>query len=195
MNSIARAAVSLILFPLLGSIFSCLFALAAMRGTFIKWETIGRPTTTDSIKLIRMDYVESASGDVYEFQYSPECRSNCWLKIETLPPLLDAVDLLPLENCNDSFDIPSVRHFSDSVIECRRSGTGIRLKVQAIDRAGNVQMWRKGQDDFGDPLMLVASPFLGAIYGLIPAVILTVIVLLRVAILHWTGRRRMGRRS
>jgi hypothetical protein len=189
MNTIARAAVSLILFPFLGSIFSCLFALAALRGTFTKWEMLGRPDTTASIKLVRMDYVKSATGDLYKFQYSPECTSNCWVKVETLPPILDALDSLPLENCNDSFDIPSVRRFSDSVIECKRSGTGILLKVQAIDDTGNVQMWRKGHDDFGDPLMLVSSPFLGAIYGLIPAVILTAIVSLRVAILHWTHQR------
>src|SRR5687767_1958031 len=127
MNSIARAAVSILLFPLLGSIFSCLFALAALRGTFTKWEMLGRPATTDSIKLIRMDYVQSTTGDIYELQHSPECTSNCWVKVETLPPVLNVADSLPLEDCKDSFDIPSVRHFSDSIIECRRWGTGILL--------------------------------------------------------------------
>jgi hypothetical protein len=164
-----------------------------MRGTFTKWEMLGRPTTTDLIKLIRMDYVQSATGDIYQFRYPPECTSNCWAKVETLPPVLDTVNSLSLQNCNDSFDMPSVRHFLDSVSECKRWGTGILLKVQAIDEAGNVQMWRKGQDDFGDPLMLVSSPFLGAIYGLILAIILTVIVSLGVVIRNSTRHTRVSR--
>ncbi len=176
MSSSKRVALLFVLLPLLGSIFSCLFFSARMRGTFTKWEMLGRPTSTP-IKLIRMDYVESATREIYKFQYTERCTSNCWVKVETLPPALDTIDLLPIENCNQSFNIPSVHRFADSVIECKRWGTGILLTVQAIDQAGNVQMWRKGQDDFGDGLMVLMSPAIGAILGFVATILVFIVIL------------------
>ncbi len=147
-----------------------------MRGTFTKWEVLSRPVATPN-KLLRLNYVQTVTGDIYEYQYTQTCTSGCWAKVNTLPARLDANILLPLKDCEDAFDIPSVNRFSDSVIECRRSGTGISLMLQAIDRDGNIQMWRKGQDDFGDPIMLLMSPFVGAILGFVITIVVLMVIL------------------
>jgi hypothetical protein len=195
MKLIKGTALLLIILPLLGSVFACLFFWAVMRGTFTKWEILSQPATTP-VKLIRMNYVQTITGDIYEFQYSEQCPNRCWVKVDTVPPMLDTMDMLPLEDCKSSFDFPSVNRFSDSVIECWRWGPGIRLDAQAIDRDGNVQMWQKGIDDFGDPLLLTASPILGAVGGFILALLLLVIVLVRALIVYWPRQRtRPVRRS
>ena len=194
MKLIKGTALLLIILPLLGSVFACLFFWAVMRGTFTKWEILSQRATTP-VKLIRMNYVQTITGDIYEFQYSEQCPNRCWVKVETAPPLLNTMDLLPMESCRRSFDIPSVSRFSDSVIECWRWGTGIRLDVQAIDREGNVLMWQEGQDDFGDALMLTSSPILGAVSGFVLALLLLVIVLIRALIVYWPRQRtRLVRR-
>jgi hypothetical protein len=195
MKLIKGTALLLIILPLLGSVFACLFFWAVMRGTFTKWEILSQPATTP-VRLIRMNFVQTITGEIYEFQYSEQCPNRCWVKVETVPPMLDTTDLLPMESCQRSFDIPSVSRFSDSVIECWRWGTGIRLDVQAIDREGSVLMWQEGQDDFGDALMLTSSPILGAVSGFILALLLLVIVLVRALIIYWPRQRtRPGRRS
>lgn len=137
-----------------------------------------------------MNYVETITGDIYEFQYSEQCPNRCWVRIDTVPSLLDSMELIPIENCKDTFDIPSVERFSDSVIECNHWGPGVRIDIQAIDRNGNIQMWQKGIDDFGDPLMLAYSPVIGAVGGLILAILLFVIALVRGLIIYWPGRRK-----
>jgi len=134
---IKRTALLLIILPLVGSIFSCLYFTARIRGTFTEWEAIGRPDTMP-IKLIQMNYVQTKNGDIYEYQYEygKPCKNNCWIKVDTIPPILNRDELLPLENCQNSLDVPSVGHFSDSVIECWRWGTGTRLDIQAIEKTG-----------------------------------------------------------
>jgi hypothetical protein len=51
------------------------------------------------------------------------------------------------------------------------------LDVQAIDNDGNVQMWQKGQDDFGDGITLLMSPFIGAISGFVLTVVVLMVIL------------------
>ena len=194
MKLIKGTALLLIILPLLGSVFACLFFWAVMRGTFTQWEIPSQPATTP-VRFIRMNLVQTITGEIYEFQYSEQCPNRCWVKVETVPPMLDTTDLLPMESCRRAFDIPSVSRFSDSVIECWRWGTGIRLDVQAIDREGNVLMWQEGQDDFGDALMLTSSPILGAVSGFVLALLLLVIVLIRALIVYWPRQRtRLVRR-
>jgi|SRR5688572_27152047 len=188
MKLIKVSALLLIILPLLGSVFACLLFWAVMRGTFTKWEMPSQPVTTP-VELVRMNVVKTITGEIYEFQYSEQCPNRCWVKIETVPPVQDTMDLLPLTSCQRSFDIPSVNRFSDSVIECWRWGTGIRVEVQAIDREGNLLMWKEGQDDFGDALMLTNSPLFGAIGGLILAFLLFVIALVRGLIIYWPRQR------
>ena len=190
MKLIKSTALLLIILPLLGSIFSCLYFLAVMRGTFTRWEILDSPPTVP-VKLLRMNYVRTVTGDVYEFQhsYNEPCAGNCWLKVNSPPPISNPEYLLPLKDCQSSFDIPSVARFSDSVIECWRWGPGIHLDIQAIDHDGNVLMWQKGQDDFGDPLMLTTSPIFGAVGGFLLALLLFVIALVRGLIMYWPHRR------
>jgi hypothetical protein len=187
MDSTKRIALLFILLPILGGVFSCLFFSARMRGTFTKWESLGRPIKTPN-KLIRMNYVETVSGDIYEFQYAETCTSNCWVKVDSLPPRFDEMELLPLDACDRAFDIPSVNHFSNSVIECWRWGTGIRLDVQAIDRDGNIQMWSKGQDDFGSGLLVLMSPIIGVVLGFITAIIVLIVLLFRDSVVSLVSR-------
>jgi hypothetical protein len=190
MKLVKGTALLLIILPLLGSIFSCLYFWAVMRGTFTKWEILDSPPKTP-VKLLRINYVQTVTGDVYEFQhsYNEHCANNCWMKVDSLPPILNPEDLLPLKNCQSSFDLPSVARFSDSVIECWRWGPGIRLDAQAIDHDGKVLMWQKGQDDFGDPLMLTSSPIFGAVGGFLLALLFFVIALVRGLIIYWPRQR------
>ena len=188
MKFIKVTALLLIILPLLGSIFACLFFWAVMRGTFTQWEIPSQPATTPA-KFIRMNVVETITGEIYEFQYSEQCPNRCWVKVETVPAMQDTMDLLPLESCERSFDIPSVNRFSDSVIACWRWGTGIGVEVQAIDREGNVLIWQEGQDDFGDALMLTNSPLFGAAGGFILAFLFFVIALVRGLIIYWPRQR------
>lgn len=196
MKLIKRTAVLLILFPLIGSIFSCLFFLARMRGTFTKWEMLGKPTTTP-VKLLQMGYVQTVTGDIYQFQSfsAASCTNNCWVMVNSIPQSPNTTEMLPLEDCQSSFDLPSVHRFSDSIIECWRWGPGIRVGIQAIDRNGNIQSWHKGIDDFGDPLLLVTSPILGGIGGFVVALLFFVLALIRGLIIYWPHQRRRSIRK
>jgi len=194
MKLVKSTALLLIILPLIGSIFACVFFWAVMRGTFTKWEILSQPASTP-VKLIRMNFVQTITGEIYEFQYSEQCPNRCWVKVETVPSILNTTDLLPIENCRRSFDIPSINRFSDAVIECWRSGTGIRVDVQAINREGNIQMWQEGQDDFGDALMLTTFPVFGAFGGLLIALILFIIVLIRAVIVNRPQRKTRTTRT
>jgi len=143
-----------------------------------------------------MNFVQTITGEIYEFQYSEQCPNRCWVKAETVPSILNTTDLLPIENCRRSFDIPSINRFLDAVIECWRSGTGIRVNVQAINREGNIQMWQEGQDDFGDALMLTTTPLFGVVVGFVLALLILIIALIRVLIIYWPRQRtRPARRD
>ena len=194
MKLIKGTALLLIILPLLGSIFACLYSLAAIRGTAAKWETLASPPTTP-VRLIRINYVETITGDIYEFQHSEQCPKRCWVKVDAVPPLSDSPETIFIEDCEDTFNIPSVKRFSDSAIQCTLWGTAVRVEIQAIDHNGNMQTWQERFGNSGDPLMLYYFPIIGAVGGFFLALLFFVIALVRGLIIHWPGRsRRPARR-
>ena len=165
MTPLKRVIWLIFVLPIVGGVVSTVYTVAKMRGSFNSWQSLGKPNTSD-ISLISIDYVEDSKGTIYKYQYETNCVNDCWIEVDALPPNSNQLDLLPFEDCEQAFNLPSLDSYSDSITECIRWGTGILVTIQAIDYTGNVIMWQKGHDDFGDVINFIISPLWGSAGGL-----------------------------
>ncbi len=154
----------LILFTIAGSIIVYFDDLAFLNGWYEKWEPIGKPPSK-VIKLIGLDYVQTESGDTYQYIYAPDCNNNCWVKSDN--PQLNTKFWIPLESC---VDLPSLDNFVESKAVCELWGPGTSLTVNAIDQNGIVYSWNHR---VGESFTYLLAPYVGAFCGfLIGSVVL-----------------------
>lgn len=129
----------LVLFSIVGAIIMYLYYSAELSGFFEKWESLGKPPDRVT-KLIGLRYVQTESGEVYQYTSQPNCRDNCWLKVDTTPDLHTEFQL-PIDGCIN-FNSPSVKNYVDSIAICEWWGNGKSLTVDALDKSGEIYSWR-----------------------------------------------------
>jgi len=166
------------LFPILGAVISIVYYNALQQGAFVKWISLGKPSADRVVRVISVDYVETASGDIYRYEYVNTNKGN-WVKSEEVPLALDTE--LPIGECMDAYKLPSLHRFIDSKMACEQWGVGIYLTIMAVDDVGNVYLWGKGIGEY-DGMLILASPFIGAVMGFVVAILVLIIVLLIAAI-------------
>ena len=150
----------LALFSIVGAMVMYLYYSAELGGFFEKWEPLGQPPGR-VVKLIGLRYVQTKSGDIYQYTSELNCIDNCWLKVDTASDLHTEFQL-PINAC---VDLPSVKNYVDSVAICERWGNGKSLTVDALDQNGEVFSW---QHRFMAPYLYdFILPCVGAIIGFI----------------------------
>jgi hypothetical protein len=163
----------LILFSFAGAILVYLYGLASLDSAFVKWESLGMPPSK-AMKVAALGYVQTKSGDIYQYVYYSGCQDNCWIKSDTAPS--DSEYWLPLNQCGE---LPSLENFIDYKAVCEYYGTGLSLAITAIDNNGFVYSWDDKFGGEGDSLIRLASPYFGAILGLFVGFIVVFVDLLR----------------
>jgi hypothetical protein len=153
----------LLAFILIGALISFIFYTIRSRGIFVKWDNLGAPPSK-ATKVIWANYVKTETGEIYQYKRSSNCSIDCWVKLEGTLPQVDSENLMPLEQCTDLYDLPSLERFADSKIVCEFWGLGIQLTITAIDNSGNVYSWHRGTGET-DGIFIFFSPFIGAFYG------------------------------
>jgi hypothetical protein len=176
----------LLIFVIIGAIISFVFFNVRSRGTFVKWDNLGTPSGK-VVKVVWADYVKTESGDLYHYEYNSSCTVDCWIKSDEVAPPIDSENWMPLDQCIDLYNLPSLKNFTDSKIVCEYSGPGIRLTITAIDEAGNVYSWRRGTGET-DGNFIFFSPFIGAFYGFL-AIAPVLIVSFLIDIGNWIKKK------
>jgi hypothetical protein len=171
----------LVLFSLAGAILMYLYSSASLRGSFVKWESLGKPPNK-AIKVVAPGYVQTESDDIYQSVHKPGCNDNCWAISDNTPP--NSEYWLPLNNCTD---LPPLDNYVDSKAVCEYWGVGISLTVYAVDKDGFVYSWdhRLGE---GDYMFDSIAPFIGAIAGFIIGLFVLLVILFS-DLLKWLQKR------
>ncbi len=162
-----------VLFSLAGAIIMYLYGWASLQRAFVQWKSLGKPPS-NAIKVVALDYVQTASGDVYQYTYNYKqgCNGLCWVKSDNPPPESESGVWLPLSACGD---LPTLDRFVDSKAVCRdRAFGGIVLTIEAIDRDGFVYSWEYA---FGGEWS-AATPWLTSLIGAVAGLLIGLIVLL-----------------
>ncbi len=163
-----------VLFSLAGAIIMCVYDWASLQRAFVQWESLGRPPS-NAIKVVALDYVQTASGDLYQYSYKQGCKGRCWFKSDVPPPESESGVWLPLSACGD---LPNLDKFVDSKAFCRdRTFGGISLTIEAIDRDGFVYSWAYnfgGEWSAAEPWFAL---FVGAVAGLLIGLIILLVIL------------------
>jgi hypothetical protein len=120
----------LVLFSLAGAIIMYFYGWANLRGMFIKWTPLGKPPG-NVVKVVAIDYVQSATGEIYQHVYEQDCNANCWFKSDLATS--DSESLLPSDYCGK---LPNLDNFVDSKVVCAFNGWGYSLTIEAIDHNG-----------------------------------------------------------
>jgi len=176
-----------VLFSLAGATIMFLYGWASLQREFVQWKSLGKPPS-GAIKVVALDYVQTASGDLYQYTYAYKqgCNGLCWVKSDNPPPESESGVLLPLSACGD---LPNLDRFVDSKASCRdRAFGGISLTVEAIDRDGFVYSWdytMGGEWSGATPLI---TSFIGAVAGLLIGLIILLVILL-LDLFKWLKKR------
>lgn len=166
------------MFPFFGAVISFLYYNALKQGMFVEWVSLGKPPADKVIRVIWADYVETDSGDLYHYEHNVNYPSEGnWVRSAEISPSIDSDYWVPLERCVDAYKLPSLDRFINSKIVCEHWGVGIYLTITAVDDVGNVYSWGKGIGEY-DGILILASPFIGAILGLLVSVLVLIIMLL-----------------
>ncbi len=163
-----------VLFSLAGAIIMYLYGWASLQRAFVQWKSLGKPPS-NAIKVVALDYVQTASGDVYQYTYNYKqgCNGLCWVKSDNPPP--DSETWLPLSACGD---LPKLDKFVDSKAFCRDRDMWARsLTIEGIDNNGFVYSWDYtigGEWAYATPWL---SSFIGAVTGLLVGFIILIVIL------------------
>ena|SRR5687767_8285448 len=174
----------LALFLCIGAIALYLYSSASLRGSFVKWESMSKPPGK-AIQVITLGFVQTESGDIYQYTYKQDCIDDCWIKTDNFPSHSES---LPLEDCAD---LPSLDKFIDSKAVCEHWGPGVSLTINAIDEKGYVYSWdhKIGEYDWSIHSL---SPLIGGIAGFLIAIPILLIVLF-FDLLRWLRNRAQQR--
>lgn len=161
-----------VLFSLAGAIIMFLYGWASLQREFVQWKSLGKPPS-NAIKVVALDYVQTASGDLYQYSYKQGCNGRCWFKSDATP--LDMETWLPLSACGE---LPNLDKFVDSKAFCRDRDMWARsFTIEAIDNKGFVYSWdytMGGEWDYAIPWL---SSFIGAVAGLLIGLIILLVIL------------------
>ena len=163
------------IFAIVGAVVSWGYYSALQQGSFVRWIPLGKPSTAKVTKVIWVDYVETASGDLYHYEGE-------WVKAEEVSSSPRSSSWIPLNECLDFYSLPSLDKFLDSKMACERfgeDGLGMHLTITAIDGAGKVYSWRHGIGELEGRFIGFAT-VAGAIRGFLVAIpVLWIIGLVR----------------
>lgn len=185
--TISRRIVLVLLFSLAGAVGMYIYSSASMNGSLVEWKSLGKPPG-GAIKVIAQGFVQTATGDVYEYTYKQDCVNDCWVKSESPPA--DLGYFFPLESC---IDLPPLDNFVNSMAFCEPWGPGISLTVYAIDSNGFVHYWNHRLGEWDWPAHAL-SPFIGAIIGFLASLPFLLIVWFY-DLLEWLQKRAQNRES
>jgi hypothetical protein len=174
----------LAIFSLAGAVIMYIFGQASMYGAFNQWEPLGKPPG-NAVKLIAFDYVQTASGDIYEYDYKEGCTDDCWVRSDA-PTLDDSNYDLPPDACSD-LPKPALDNFVDSRTVCELYGVGLSMTIEAIDKKGFVYSWGYATGEWDSAIPWVSS-FIGAAAGLIIGLVV-LLVILYLDLLKWLQKR------
>jgi hypothetical protein len=166
----------LVIFSVAGAIIMYFYSSASVHGAFIQWESLGTPPGK-AVKVIALDYVKTESGDTYQ-----HCGNDCWVKSDN--PIPDS-EYLSLKNCGN---LPPLTNYIDFKAVCEPYGLGVSLKIVAIDKNGFVYSWHQNLGGEGDGLILLLSPFIGAVAGFFVGCIMLLTILFS-DFLEWLQKR------
>ena len=174
----------LAIFLLAGAIIMYIFGRASLQGAFNQWEPLGKPPG-NAVKLIAFGYVQTASGDIYQYDYKEGCIDDCWVRSAAPTPDDSEYDL-PSDACSD-LPAPALDNFVDSRTVCELYGVGLSMTIEAIDKKGFVYSWRYGTSEWDSAIPWVSS-FIGAAAGLMIGLIV-LLVILYLDLLKWLQKR------
>jgi hypothetical protein len=163
----------LVLFSAAGAILIYLYSSASLDSSSVKWQSLGA-LPSKAIKVIALGLIQTESGDIYQFVPNPSCTDNCWIKSDNPPP--DSQHGLPLNQCGD---LPSLENYIDSKSVCDYYGTGLSLRITAIDKNGSIYSWDDKFGGEGDSLIRLVSPYFGAMVGLFVGLIVVLVDVLK----------------
>jgi len=155
----------LVLLSLAGAILMYLYVSASQRGAFIPWESRGKPPEK-AIQVLAVDYVKTQSGAIYK-----NCGNDCWIQSDQFTP---NGEYLPLKSCGK---LPALAGSIDFKAICRNYGLGVSLNITAIDNIGTVYSWDQIIGEEGEGLVLLLSPFIGAVAGFLLGCIILLMIL------------------
>jgi hypothetical protein len=171
--SIVKRIGVLFLFTLAGAIGTCLFAYASLGGAFIPWASEGTPPG-QAVQVLAYGYVKTTSGEIY--RHCGDSGLDCWIRSEAPQPEYEGI---PLGRCAG---LPSMDNIVDFKASCTTYGLGGQLAIFAVDKNGNAYSYHRA--DGGETgLVLILSPFLGALIGFV----LGLAVLLYVLFVDFAG--------
>jgi hypothetical protein len=174
----------LIIFSLAGAVIMFIYGRASLQGAFNKWGPLGKPPG-GADKFVAFDYVQTASGDIYRYDYKEGCIDDCWVKSDA-PSSDNSKYDLPSGACSD-LSSPALDNFVDSRAVCELYGVGISMKIEAIDKKGFVYSWSHTSGEW-DGLIPWISSFIGAAAGLMIGLIV-LLVILYLDLLKWLQKR------
>ena len=163
----------LAVFSVAGAILMYLYSTASLDSSSVKWESLGAPPSK-AIKVVALGFVQTESGDIYQYVRNPSCADNCWIKSDN--PLPNSQYSLPLNQCRY---LPSLEDYIDSKAVCEYYGTGLSLTITAIDKNGFVYSWVDKFGGEGDSLIRLVSPYFGATAGLFVGLIFVYVDVLK----------------
>ena len=152
-----------------GAILMYLYGLASLGSSSVKWKSLGAPPSK-AMKVVALGFVQTESGDLYQYVRNPGCADNCWIKADNLLP--NSQHSLPLDQCGN---LPSLEDYIDSKAVCDYYGTGLSLTITAINKDGFVYSWVDKFGGEGDSLIRLVSPYFGAIVGLFVGLIFVLV--------------------
>ena len=163
----------LALLSLAGAIAMYFYSSVSLNRSSIRWESLGKPPSK-AVKVVALGYVQTESGDIYQYDYNSGCENNCWFKSDNPPQ--NSEYLLPLNHCGD---LPPLENYIAAKEVCDYYGTGLALTITAIDKNGSVYSWDDKFGGEGDSLIRLVSPYVGAIVGLFIGLIIVFVDLLK----------------
>lgn len=150
----------------LGAFVFTTLALANASGRFVAWKFLGKPPGK-VVEIGASGYVLTDSGELYKLNYLKSCLRGCWDKAISAAPV-EGSYVVPVDGCADI--MPYLGYFRQTKIICRLEFAS-SLTVYGIGLDGFVYAWHFQS---GEPIYVLYSPFLGAIFGFAMAVLLIV---------------------
>jgi len=131
----------LAIFLLAGAIIMYIFGRASLQGAFNQWEPLGKPPG-NAVKFVAFDYVQTASGDIYVYDYKEGCTDDCW--VISITPTPDDSEIRPSFRCLQRFTCTGLGQLCGFTDSLRTYGVGLSMTIEAIDKKGFVYSWRYG---------------------------------------------------
>jgi hypothetical protein len=174
----------LAIFLFVGAVIMYILGRASFYGAFNKWEPLGKPPG-NAVKFVAWDYVQTASGAIYKYDYKEGCTDDCWVKSDA-PSSDNSKYSLPSDACND-LPKPALNNLVDSRADCSFYGPGLSMAIEAVDKKGFVYSWSDASGEWSSAIPWISS-FIGAAAGLIIGLVVLLTVLY-LDLMKWLQKR------